>query len=355
MSWCALLTPPTRAGRPFAKDPAGPAASLAARRRSRSNTLAGAAAWLLLGAGCSDLGEPIRLVPRPEVSATSLDFGTVAVNGSATRSVVIANTGNASLTGSASVSCADYVIDSGGGAFTVPPSTQHTVVVSYHPTGVGSSPCQLLLGAGLPTVDLVGAGALQLPGAQCVLSKTSIDFGALKVGTSKLDVFTIRNPGTQATALNVVPTCGAFQVISGGGARQLAPGDSLVVTLSFGPTAGGATACAVATGPGCPDLPVTGFGFTISFATDIKPIMQARACVNCHGWTAADQLVDAPSSFYPPNILVIPFDPPGSLVYRKITGTQGGLGARMPQGGPFLSQAEIDKFRDWILEGARDN
>jgi len=317
--------------------------------------LAAAMLWAMLGAGCSDLGEPLRLVPLPQVSATTLDFGTVAVNGAATRSVVIANTGTADLTGFASVTCADYTIDSGGGAYTVPPSTQHTVVVRYHPTAVGTSPCQLLLGAGLPPVDLNGAAALQLPGAQCVLSRPTIDFGALKIGTNRIDVFTIRNPGSEAAALNVVPTCGAYQVVGGGGAHSLAPGDSLVVTVRFAPTASGAAACAIATGAGFADLPVTGFGYSLTFTADIKPIMENRGCVGCHGWTTAAQLVNHASDFYPPNTLVVPFDLSGSLVYRKITGTQGPLGSRMPQGQAPLPQAEIDKFRDWILEGARDD
>jgi hypothetical protein len=36
--------------------------------------------------GCSDLGEPIHLSPHAELSATSLDFGTVAVSSTVTRS-----------------------------------------------------------------------------------------------------------------------------------------------------------------------------------------------------------------------------------------------------------------------------
>lgn len=322
--------------------------------RSLVSPLAGALAWLLLGAGCSDLGEPIRLLPHAEISATALDFGTVAVNGSATRSVVIGNTGTAPLSGFASSPCAVYTIESGGGAFTVPPSTQHTVVVRYQPTAVGTSPCLLQLGGDLPQITLIGAGALQLPGAQCELSRPAIDFGALKVGTNRFDVFTIRNPGTAATQLNVVPTCGAFSVLSGGGARLLAPSDSVVVTLSFAPTTGGATACAISIGPGCPDLPVTGFGFTVSFANDLQPTMQNRGCVGCHGWTQASQLVNQPGAIYPGRILVTPFDLANSHVYLKITGTSP-VGVRMPEGGPYLSTAEIDKFRNWILEGARDN
>ena len=84
--------------------------------------------WALVAAvglaGCSDLGAPLRLVPRPELSVTSLDFGTVVVSGSATRSVVVGNSGNTDLVGFASVSCPGYSIESGGGAFSVPPGGQ---------------------------------------------------------------------------------------------------------------------------------------------------------------------------------------------------------------------------------------
>ncbi|MGB5080303.1 MAG: hypothetical protein WBO23_06135 [Burkholderiales bacterium] len=50
-------------------------------------------------------------------------------------------------------------------------------------------------------------------------------------------------------------------------------------------------------------------------------------------------------------IRVIPFDPDGSFIIRKLEGTQT-LGDRMPQGGPYLPQSTIDVIRQWILDGA---
>ncbi len=323
---------------------------------TRERALAGLAilALALPATGCSDLGQPLHLVPRAEVSSSSLDFGTVALNTTARRTVVVGNSGTADLQGFASVSCADYAIESGGGAFTVPPTTQHTIVVAYHPTAIGASPCQLELGGGLPPVDMNGAGSLQAVGAQCELSVTSLDFGALQVGTSRLSVFTIRNPGTAPTQLDVVPTCGVFNVVTGGGASLLAPGDSLVVTLGFAPSASGAVACAIATGPGCPDLPVTGFGITVSFAADILPIWQSRGCVSCHGWKSAADVVDVTTAGYAPDVIVKPFDPAHSVMYGKILGLRQ-YGQRMPQGGAPLPLAETNRIRDWIAEGARAN
>lgn len=50
---------------------------------------------------------------------------------------------------------------------------------------------------------------------------------------------------------------------------------------------------------------------------------------------------------------VEPGDPDNSYLIIKLEGIDPRLvGDRMPQGGPFLSQAEIDVIRRWILDGA---
>ena len=52
-------------------------------------------------------------------------------------------------------------------------------------------------------------------------------------------------------------------------------------------------------------------------------------------------------------IRVAPGDPDNSYLIVKLEGTDSRLvGDRMPFGGPYLSQAEIDVIRQWILDGA---
>jgi hypothetical protein len=315
--------------------------------------------WALVAivgsAGCSDLGEPIRLVPRAELSAVALDFGTVAVSASATRSVTVSNTGTGTLNGFASVRCPVYSIQSGGGAFSVTPGGQHVVTVVYTPNATGQSPCQLLLGSDIPPVDLVGEGALQAAGAQCVLSDTTLDFGSSAVGGSKQDGFTISNPGTAPLILNVVPSCGDFTITTGGGPSTLEPGGTLPVGVQFIPSVGGQLSCSIAVGPGCPEVRVHGFATSVSFASDIRPILN-NPCGFCHFYAATSLIVNVPGSFYPSHVLVKPLDPQASLIYVKIAGQPpSGLGTRMPQSFPPLTATQIDKFRRWILEGALNN
>ena len=53
-----------------------------------------------------------------------------------------------------------------------------------------------------------------------------------------------------------------------------------------------------------------------------------------------------------PSLLrVAPGDPANSYLYRKIVGA-GITGDRMPQGGPYLNDAQIKLIRDWIRRGA---
>jgi hypothetical protein len=62
-------------------------------------------------------------------------------------------------------------------------------------------------------------------------------------------------------------------------------------------------------------------------------------------------VVGVPSVEMPQLMRVAPSDPANSYLYRKITGA-GITGDRMPQGGPYLSDAQLKLVRDWIRRGA---
>ncbi len=66
-------------------------------------------------------------------------------------------------------------------------------------------------------------------------------------------------------------------------------------------------------------------------------------------------IVGVSSMEQPALMRVKPGDPDNSYLYRKITGAPGITGARMPFGGPFLSDAQIQLIHDWILAGAPNN
>jgi len=61
--------------------------------------------------------------------------------------------------------------------------------------------------------------------------------------------------------------------------------------------------------------------------------------------------VGVASTELPSLLRVAPSDPANSYLYRKITGA-GITGDRMPQGGPYLTDAQTKLVRDWIRRGA---
>lgn len=65
--------------------------------------------------------------------------------------------------------------------------------------------------------------------------------------------------------------------------------------------------------------------------------------------------VGIPSAEMPALNRVTAGDPDNSYLIMKLEGNPSILGDRMPEGGPFLSQAEINVIRQWILDGALDN
>jgi methionine-rich copper-binding protein CopC len=86
-------------------------------------------------------------------------------------------------------------------------------------------------------------------------------------------------------------------------------------------------------------------------------------CTACHVGANAPQglrldaansfalLVNVSSNEVPGTLRVNPGNPNASYIVQKLQGTNA-VGARMPFGGPYLSQPQIDLVRSWIAAGA---
>jgi hypothetical protein len=107
----------------------------------------------------------------------------------------------------------------------------------------------------------------------------------------------------------------------------------------------------------------------VSFATQIRPILsRPMAGCGCHvpsGASAgpATQITGLDLSSLSSlragghntgNRIVIPLQPCESLLYQKVDEAPP-FGSRMPLGGPYLTEEQIDLIHDWIAEGALDN
>ena len=105
-------------------------------------------------------------------------------------------------------------------------------------------------------------------------------------------------------------------------------------------------------------------GTTATFGGNVQPVFNASCAFSgCHGGATPAAGLDLGEGVAYANIferesnqsdllLVMPFSPEDSYLYRKIMGT-GSLGS-MPPGGP-LSNSQIAAINAWITEGAADN
>jgi len=98
----------------------------------------------------------------------------------------------------------------------------------------------------------------------------------------------------------------------------------------------------------------------LSFSGHIQPIFN-NSCAPCHISQTTNgvrlnnynNVINSSGTQYGENI-VIPTEPENSPLIDKIEPNPQ-FGARMPQGGPFLSEGQIQAIRTWIEEGAEDN
>jgi mono/diheme cytochrome c family protein len=94
----------------------------------------------------------------------------------------------------------------------------------------------------------------------------------------------------------------------------------------------------------------------ISYAETLNPLFQST-CIGCHGGTnnlfvtSYTNLGLGNSSNGP---VVTPGNGEASFLIRMLRGTVSGK-PRMPQGGPYLPDANINKFSAWIQQGALNN
>ena len=134
-----------------------------------------------------------------------------------------------------------------------------------------------------------------------------------------------------------------------------------ITALALGVPACGGSSNGNPSGPAPPTEPGSA-----TFASISSQIFSQR-CISCHGGgapeaglnltsgSAFNALVNVPSTQRSGAIRVIPGNADGSYLIQKLRGDPGIVGTRMPQGGPFLSDADINRIRQWINEGARNN
>ena len=202
--------------------------------------------------------------PVAVASASVLTFGNTTVGSPTTRRLVVRNVGNAPLTVTG--------ITSDNAVFTAAPTTGSVAVgdslvvtVTFAPTAAGLQSGTLTLASNDPgqptlTVGLTGTG-VAAPTAVLSTSVSALSLGSVTVGATGTATFRVRNRGNAPLSLTGI-TSSDPQFSAAPTTGTVAVGDSLLVTVTFAPTAAGAATATLtlASNGGTATVALTGTG-----------------------------------------------------------------------------------------------
>jgi hypothetical protein len=234
---------------------------------------------------CSGVG---RVIAMCRVEPESLRFGAVVIGRLAESAFRIVNEDTTPIAGSVFAPCEHFTVVDGGGPFALAAGETATARVRFEPLAGGPHTCAIDLGTtGCGPLFCDGVGD-ELP--ECAIDLAAVSFGAVTVGAGARDTtVTITNAGTGVLSGSVAlgsaggggasrggagasaagtrvagsASCGAFAIVSGGGAFSLGARESHAVVVRFDPASAGAQACSLVTGAaGCPAVALTGTALT---------------------------------------------------------------------------------------------
>ncbi len=184
--------------------------------------------------------------PACELDPIAMTFDPVAVGESATRTLVVTNTGSGMLAGVASLApgCFEFMIE-GDANFSLAPNASREFVVRFAPEAEGPRTCVLDLGTfRCDDVEITATGG---PAALCVAQPAALDFGEVIAGESATLPLTIENAGGGTVVGVLVAPCAEFEIV-GGASFTLPSGASQDFTVRFAPVSAGAAACTLSLG-----------------------------------------------------------------------------------------------------------
>jgi hypothetical protein len=182
------------------------------------------------------------------VSPTTVDFGSVPLGTSSTQSVVVSNA--TSSVAQIALSISDPAFQASGKTIAVPAGASVSVPIVFTPASVGTvhATATFALGGVSIPVSLAGAGVT----GTLTVSPSSIDFGAVPVGSPSTRTLTVTNSGAAAVMVQASSNNNAFAFQPA--TVQVASGASAAIAVSLTPaqvgTVNGTVSLAVT--PGSP-------------------------------------------------------------------------------------------------------
>src|SRR5215467_5722118 len=194
-------------------------------------------------------GNAGKTASQLSLSATSLTYGNVLVNGTSTQAVMLKNSGSSDLTISqVAVSGTGFTASGIAVPATLPAGQSMVLEVTYAPKAAGASSGSVAItsDAQVPTSTVSLSGTGMNASYSMSLTPGSVSFGNRNVGSSSTQTVQLANTGNSSVTVSQVAASGPGVTVSGLAAPvTIAPAQSLPLTVKFQPTAGGAVAGSV--------------------------------------------------------------------------------------------------------------
>ena len=183
------------------------------------------------------------------LSATTLNFGNVLVNGNATQPVTLKNSGQSDIQVSQiAVTGGAYSISGVAVPVTISAGQSVAVQTTFAPKVAGTATGTITISSNATnaTATVTLSGNAVAASYTMSLSPTSLNFGNVTAGSSSTQNVQVSNTGNSSVTVTQVAASGAGISVSGLGAPvTLAPSQSLALSVTFAPTTAGTTAGSV--------------------------------------------------------------------------------------------------------------
>lgn len=196
--------------------------------------------------GCGS-GVRISVASSLLSSPGTLDFGDVSLGQSSVKTIVLSNTGKATVSVSqiSFSSPAFSIVNAGSFPITISAGSSRSILVGFNPTAATDYSAQILVvdstAKQLAQVAIHGRGtnSAQLI-AQMSVSASRLDFGSVTAGSPTIQALTLTSAGTSPVTISSVTISGAgFSLVGGSIPATLNPNQSLTLQVQFSPTATG--------------------------------------------------------------------------------------------------------------------
>jgi hypothetical protein len=177
-------------------------------------------------------------------SDSSLNFGSIPVNGNATQSETLTNSGGTTITVTqANVSGNGFSASGLNLPLTLTPGQSFTFAAKFNPAGGGDATgsISVVSDASDPSVTITLAGTATVAG-QLAVSPATLDFGSVTVGQNKSLTATLTATGSSVTVSNAGTSTAEFTLSGLSLPLTLSAGKSATFTVTFKPSSSGAAA-----------------------------------------------------------------------------------------------------------------